>query len=183
MAKKEKEAAEKPAVLRGQQCPVCHKKTLTLTESEKEIPFFGKAYLFSMSCSSCNYHKADVEAAESREPCKCAIEVSGADDMKIRVIKSSAATIKIPFITTIEAGPASNGYITNIEGIFSRVKKILEDVRDNAEDKSGRKKAKNLLKRVQKIMWGNEKAKITIEDPTGNSAIISEKASRSRLRK
>ena len=39
-----------------------------------------------------------------------------------------------------------------------------------------RKKAKSLLKKIRGIMWGEEKITITIEDPTGNSAIISEKA-------
>ena len=37
------------------------------------------------------------------------------------------------------------GYITNIEGILSRVKKEIEVVRDTAEDDEDRKKAKNLL--------------------------------------
>ncbi len=140
-------------------------------------------YLFSMSCTSCNYHKADIEASEKHEPVKWTIEISGEDDMKIRVVKGSAATIKIPFITTIESGPASSGYITNIEGIFSRVKKILENIRDNAEDKTERKKAKNLLKKVQKVTYGNEKAKVIIEDLSGNSAIISDKAVKSKLKK
>jgi zinc finger protein len=183
MAKKKLKAESQPAVMTGQPCPVCMKKTLTLTEAEREVPYFGKMYLFSMSCSSCNYHKADVEAAEKQEPVKWTIEVSGEEDLKIRVIKGSAATIKIPFITTIESGPASNGYITNIEGIFNRVKKILENLRDNSDDKAERKKAKNLLKKIQKVIWGNEKAKIIMEDPSGNSAIISDKAVKSKLKK
>ena len=170
-----------PEVLEGQQCPVCRKNTLTLTEAGMEVPYFGKMYVFSMSCSSCNYHKADVEAAEKHDPARWTVEISGGDDMKIRVVKSSTATVKIPFVTTIEAGPASNGYITNVEGILNRVKNILEDLRDNAEDKADRKKAKNLLKKIQKAAWGEEKLKIIIEDPEGNSAIISDKAAKSKL--
>ena len=186
MQKTRKKAAKKgkeegPSVLEGQQCPVCHKNTLTLTEAEKEVPYFGKMYVFSMSCKSCNYHKADVEAAEKHDPVRWTVEVCGDADMRIRVVKSSTATVKIPFVTTIEAGPASNGYITNIEGIFNRVKRILEDLRDNAEDKSDRKKAKNLLKKLQKVLWGDEKLKVIIEDPEGNSAIISDEAAKSKL--
>jgi len=175
------EQAGQPSVIGGQECPVCHAKTLTLTEAEKEVPYFGKMYLFSMSCSSCKYHKADVEAAEKHEPARWTIEISGKDDMSIRVVKSSTADVKIPFVTTIESGPGSNGYITNIEGILGRVKRIVEDIRDNAEDKSERKKAKNILKKLQKAEWGTEKLKIIIEDKEGNSAIISEKAVKSKL--
>ena len=172
---------EAPPVLGGQPCPICHKKTLTLTEAESEVPYFGKMFLFSMSCSSCKYHKADVEAAENHEPAKWTVEISGPEDMKIRVVKSSTASIKIHFVTTIEAGPGSNGYVTNIEGILSRIKKILEDLRDNAEDKTERKKAKNILKKLYKVENGEEKLKVIIEDPEGNSAIVSEKAAKGKL--
>lgn len=177
----EKKKEEQPSVMPNQPCPMCSQKTLTLMESEREIPYFGKVFLFSMDCSGCNYHKADVEAAEHREPAKWAIEVSGAKDMSIRVVKSSEAVVKIPHVTSIEPGPASNGYITNIEGLLNRVKSILTDIRDNSEDDTDRKKAKNLLKKLQRCIWGDETLKIIIEDKSGNSAIISEKAVKSKI--
>ncbi len=168
-------------VLENQPCPFCNKKTLTLTEAEKDVPFFGVCYLFSMDCSNCNYHKADIESEEQRDPVKTSIEITEEDDMKIRVIKSSNATIRIPRIATVEPGQASNGYITNIEGILSRIKRQIEVARDNSEDKAGRTKAKNMIKKLQRVMWGQEKLMLTIEDPTGNSAIISEKAITKKL--
>lgn len=172
---------EKAEEIAGETCPMCKQKALTLSETEKEVPYFGKVYLFSMTCSNCKYHKADIECVEKHEPCKYIFEISSEDDMKVRVIKSSEATIKIPHITTITPGPASNGYITNIEGIFDRVKKQIEVARDTAEDQEDRKKAKNLLKKIMKIMWGRQAQKIIIEDPSGNSAIISDKAQKTKL--
>ena len=65
---------------------------------------------------------------------------------------------------------------TNVEGVLNRVKTMLEKTRDGAEEKSDRKKAKNMLKKVQDAMWGRGEIKIIIEDKTGNSAIISDKA-------
>lgn len=165
----------------GETCPMCLNKTLTLSEVEREVPYFGKVILFSMDCSSCNYHKADVEALERHEPSKYTFEVSSEEDIKVRVVKSSEATIKIPHITTITPGPASNGYVTNIEGIFNRVKKQIEVARDTAEDQAERKTAKNLLKKITNIMWGRQSQKIIIEDPSGNSAIISDKAQKTKL--
>ena len=76
----------KPDVLTGEQCPFCNSKTLTLMETEKEIPYFGMCYLFSMDCSSCGYHKADVEAAEDREPVKYTLDIDNEKDMHIRVV-------------------------------------------------------------------------------------------------
>ena len=168
--------------LENQPCPMCKNKTLTLVEDEKEIPYFGKVYVFSMSCSNCKYHKADVEAAESKEPCKYAVEINGGEDLKIRIVKSSEATVKIPHVVTIEPGPASSGYITNAEGIINRVKHQIETAKENEEDNDAKKKAKNLLKKLNKVLWGQEKLKIIIEDPSGNSAIISEKAVKSKLK-
>lgn len=168
-------------ILEAQPCPFCHKNTLTLQEAEKEVPFFGNCYIFSMNCSNCHYYKADVESEQKRDPLKSSIEIDSEDDMKIRVIKSSTATIKIPRIATVDPGEASNGYITNIEGILSRIKRQVEVARDNSDDKAERTKAKNMVKKLQKVMWGQEKLTLTIEDPSGNSAIISEKAVTKKL--
>ena len=173
---------EKPETIEKQLCPMCSTNNLVMVQEEIEIPFFGKTFVFSMTCSNCKYHVADVESAEQKEPVKQTIEISSEDDMKIRVVKSSQATVKIPHITIITPGPASNGYITNIEGILRRVKHQIEIVADDAEDKDEKKKARKLLKKLNKVMWGDEKLKITIEDPSGNSAIISDKTQTSKLK-
>ena len=171
-----------PNVLENQPCPVCKKKTLALMETEKEIPYFGNVYIFSMSCSECKYHKADVESKDEKEPCKYTIDINDSEDMKIRVVKSSEATIKIPHVVTIESGPASNGYITNVEGVLNRVKKQIEVARDSADedDEDSRRKAKNLLKKLFRVKCGQESLKMIIEDPSGNSAIVSDKAVKSK---
>lgn len=178
----EDEIAPKPVELDGQQCPICSKNTLRLTEIEREIPYFGNVFIFSMQCDSCKYHKADVEPTEGGDPSKFSIDVTGEEDMSIRIVKSSNATVKIPRITTIEPGAAANGYITNVEGILNRIKVQLENVRDNAEDKTERKKAKNMIKKLQNTMWGRDTLKLILEDPSGNSAIISEKATKEKLK-
>jgi len=172
-----------PSIVKGQPCPMCQSKTMTLMEAERDIAFFGKVFLFSMTCSTCKYHKADVECAEKHDPAKYAVEVSGKDDLDIRIIKSSEGTVKIPFVVTIESGPGSNGYITNVEGLLNRVKRMVELQRDSEEDAALKKKAKNMLKKIQRTMWGSEKLKIIIEDHSGNSAIISDKAKKTKLKK
>lgn len=163
-------------VVAGEVCPVCSQKSLTLSEREQEIPFFGKVLIFSMTCSGCKFHKADVECVEQKEPARYTIEVSGSDDMAIRVVKSGQASVKIPYVADIEPGEASNGYVTNVEGLLQRVKQQVEVIRDTEEDDAAVQKAKGLIKKINKCVWGEAKLKIVIEDPTGNSAIISDKA-------
>lgn len=186
MAKKEtKSKAQKNEMkidtLGGQPCPMCRKNTLTLMESQDEVPYFGKVFLFSMKCEGCKYYKADVEAESQKEPCKYTFEVQSKEDLNVRVVKSSEATVKIPFVGDIMPGPASEGYVTNIEGIVNKIKDQIESLKNSEEDEALKNKAKNLLKKIMKVLWGEEKIKIIIEDPTGNSAIISEKAVKSKL--
>ena len=171
-----------PNTSKGEVCPICNNKTLTLMEEEMEVPYFGKCYLFSMSCSSCKFHKADVEAEERKDPIKYTFDIESEKDMNIRIVKSSEATVKIPHMISMEPGTGSDGFITNIEGLLNRFKKIIEDLRDTEEDPSAKKKAKNMLKKLTKAMWGQEKLKIIIEDPSGNSAIIDEKAVKTKLK-
>ena len=163
--------------IEGEQCPVCFSKTLTLIEDEQDIPHFGKVYIMSMNCSSCGYKVSDIESEQTKEPCKYEFTVENSKDLNVRVVKSGEATIKIPSLRmSVEPGVASEGYISNIEGVLQRFKKILESERDSAEEPETRKKAKNLLKRLWKVECGDEPCKIIIEDPSGNSAIISEKS-------
>ncbi|SRR3989338_719094 len=167
--------------LKNQLCNFCGEQKLTLKEEEIEIPYFGRVYIFSMECGSCHYRKSDVEPAEQKEPCKYTLEVSSEDDLNIKIVKSGEATVKIPHIITMEAGPASNGYVTNVEGLLERVKKNIESAADAEDDAAAKKKAKNLIKKLNKVLVGRESLKIIIEDPTGHSVIISDKAQRSKL--
>jgi zinc finger protein len=170
-------------VIAGEMCPFCHEKKLVLMDMKKDIPFFGPSFIFSMDCSGCGYHKADIEAETQKEPSKYTVEISSEEDMKIRVVKSSFATIKLPHIGDIVAGPSSNGYVTNVEGVLNRMVKQLETIRDNTEEEEdSRKKAKNMIKKLHRVIWGQEKQKMIIEDSTGNSAIISDKAVKEKLK-
>lgn len=173
---------EEPAILRDQTCPMCQKNTLTLTEQEREVPYFGNVFLFSMNCSDCGYKKSDIEAAEEKDPAKYTFEVSSEEDMQVRIVKSAQATVKLPRILTIEPGVASVGYITNLEGLLVRAKDVIEGMRENSEDDEEKKKAKKLVKKLMRVMQGRDKLKLTIEDPSGNSAIISDKAVKSKMK-
>ena len=169
-------------IVENEKCPICGANELTMTEMERDIPFFGPVAIFSMDCNACKYHKADLEALEMKDPVKYVLEINSEEDMKIRVVKSSMATIKIAHVGSIEGGPASNGYVTNVEGILNRMKRQVEHLKETADDKAQEKKAKNIIKKLQKVIWGQEKIKLTLEDPTGNSAIISEKAVKTKLK-
>ena len=157
--------------LKNQDCPVCHEKTATLIEDKRSFKNF-KCFLFSITCSSCNYHKSDLEIEPSQKK-KQSVSIKNSKELKVQLAKSSEALIKIPEIRlTIKPDISSNGYITTAEGILSKYKKELEEERDSAEDQEDRKKAKNQLKKLWKIELGEIPITLIIEDPSGNSALI-----------
>lgn len=162
--------------IENETCPFCMNKTLTLMEDEMDIPYFGKTFIFSMHCKNCQFQRADVEAAELKDPCKLTFTIEKEEDMNVRVVKSSGATVKVPGLKlSVTPGPASDGYVSNIEGVITRFEKVIEDERNNSEEEETKKTAKNLLNKIRKVKWGEMPLKIIIEDPSGNSAIISER--------
>lgn len=161
----------------NQTCPICREKKATLTEDRTEIPHFGAVYMFSINCKGCKYSMSDVECEEQQEPKKITFNITDEKDMKVRVIKSSYATVKIPQMRmSVEGKGESSGYVSNMEGLLNRFKEIIEGQRDSAEDAKQRKSAKNLLKKLWSVTLGEQELKVVIEDPSGNSAIISDKA-------
>ncbi|MAG47045.1 hypothetical protein CL617_00430 [archaeon] len=165
------------------QCPLCKKNTLEVEETKYNIPSFGPCFLMSMSCTECLYHQSDIESEETKDPIKLTFELNSEKDLQVRVIKSGRATLKIPQLRmSVAPGTTSIGYISNVEGVLRRFKVVVEQERDAAEDNSVKKTAKNLLKKFWKIENGELPIKIVIEDPTGNSAILSDKTTKEKLK-
>lgn len=170
--------------IENEKCPMCQKDTLMLYETEQDIPYFGKVFIFGMQCKNteCNYKQNDVEAEKQGKASKIEFTIENSKDLNVRVVKGSEATVKIPQMKmSVEPGIASDGYVSNIEGVLKKFKHILEVERDATDEDSIRKKAKNLLKKLWKVECGDEKLMMIIEDPSGNSAIISEKTIISNL--
>jgi zinc finger protein len=116
-----------------------------------------------------------------REPVHYEMIIKTLNDIDARVVRSTSGTIRIPELgVEIEPGPASESFISNIEGVLDRVADILEMVvRWNEDGKIQR--AQELLLRIEKIKAGEFEITVIIEDPMGNSAIISEKATHREL--
>ncbi|MFC1749314.1 ZPR1 zinc finger domain-containing protein [Pseudomonadota bacterium] len=167
--------------LENQPCPICGKNACTLREEEMDIPYFGKVFVFGIECNSCKFKKSDVEISERSEPAKWTFEVENDEDLNVRIIKSSEAVLKIPRIFEMTPGPDSEGFVSNVEGVILMVKKIIESSIEGEEDKEIKKKGWTMIKKLNKVLVGREKLKIILEDPSGNSAIISEKTVKSKL--
>lgn len=161
-------------------CPSCDKEIEIVYQTE-DIPYFSKVLLVSGTCD-CGYRYADTMILSESEPVGYTCEIEGVEDLSIRVVRSSRGTLDVPEIgVRIEPGPACEGFITNVEGVFDRIDGVLQGVLSWAEGEE-REKAEELRASIADIRAGSMPVTLIVEDPTGNSAIISEKAIKTRIR-
>lgn len=155
-------------------CPLCGKELVTNWVKD-DIPFFGEVMHITSLCE-CGLRYSDTMIMSQREPVHYEMKIKTRDDLDARVVRSTSGTIRIPELgIDIEPGPASESFVSNIEGVLDRVRNILEMVgRWGEEEKTER--AKELLLTLEKIKNGEYEITVIIEDPLGNSAIIAENA-------
>ncbi len=161
-------------------CPVCGRE-LRLIATTYEVPFFGKILITSVSCE-CGFRHADSIVADIKEPTRFTIKIRS-DNLYTKVIRSTSGTIRIPEIgVDIEPGPASQAFITNLEGILDRVESIVRTaMRWNADDEEKVRRCEWILEKIRKTMEGEDELTLVLEDPFGNSLILSDEAFRERM--
>ncbi|MBU7024278.1 MAG: ZPR1 zinc finger domain-containing protein [Theionarchaea archaeon] len=155
------------------ECPACD-GTLTLITETYDIPYFGMVLQSTFLCS-CGYRFVDIFPFEEKEPKRYTLPVCE-DALCVRVVKSSTCVIEIPELgVRVDPGPASEGVVTNIEGILRRVESALETaVRWGDPDQKSQ--GKNILEKLRGVLEGNGTLTVILEDPRGFSCIVSEKA-------
>jgi zinc finger protein len=166
------------SVVQGR-CPYCEREIQYLYQTEN-IPYFSEILIVSGRCE-CGYRHADTMVLGEAEPARWEIQVEGPEDLAARVVRSASAAIRIPEIgVEIDPGPACEGFVSNVEGVLERVEDVLGTVLSWAEGEE-RENALALKERIGLAREGSIPFTLTIEDPTGNSAIISPKAVKSPL--
>ena len=170
-------------IVEKEQCPMCAKNTATFTEYEINDPYAGIIFVFSLKCSSCGYKKADLEFESPQNPAEYTIKIENIEDLNIRVIKSGECEVSIPKLgVSVDSTMNGEFFVSNIEGLIMRFKKQLEFLKEDEEEKEIKKRIKNLLKKFEKVLNGEETVTIKLKDLSGNSAIISEKVAIKKLK-
>jgi zinc finger protein len=164
-------------------CPLCH-NDLVMTWQRDEIPYFGEIMYISAKCQ-CSFRFADTMLLSSKEPMRYELLVETQEDLNARVIRSTSGTIRIPEMgITIEPGAVSESYITNVEGVMQRVQSVLMTASGWVqEDEEKFARSKELLCMLEEVLESKNKITVIIEDPLGNSAIISKKVIATKLSK
>ncbi len=157
-------------------CPLCHDDLVIKWKSDN-IPFFGEVMYITALCK-CSFRFADTIILTQRKPVRYELMIDNVDDLNARVVRSTSGTIRIPELgIDVEPGTASESYVTNIEGVLDRIQNVVVMASKWVKDDE-KKHALSLeiLKKLDGAKLGKQKLNIIIEDPLGNSAIISNKA-------
>ncbi len=160
-------------------CPRCG-ASYKITEYLYHVPMDGRVIISSGECPSCGYKYRDIRAAESHGPQRLKLWVDGPEDLNAIVVRASTASIYIPELgVSIEPGPASQGFITTVEGILDRVSRVLTVLKDDEEvDRRAWESARKDLEDARK---GRKSFTLILVDPEGVSRIVSDKAEKERM--
>jgi zinc finger protein len=162
-------------------CPVCATEIQYLYQTEN-IPYFSELLIVSTRCPSCGYRYVDTQLLKNAVPTRWEISIESSDDMMIRVIRSMNGVITIPELgVRIDPGPACEGFVSNVEGVLGRVEGIVSNLTCWAEREEERDQARCLLEKIDRVRDGKLPITLIIDDPSGNSAIIAEKAQVCRI--
>ncbi|MEM2890328.1 MAG: ZPR1 zinc finger domain-containing protein [Candidatus Hadarchaeum sp.] len=165
-------------------CPICGAKgSFQVFGRIDDIPYFGETMETLATCSRCHFKHSEVTHLGEHEGSRYEFLITSEEDMKVRVIRSSTGTIKIPGLgVTISPGPGSQGYITNVEGVLNRIKEVLTYAIESSPSPK-RRVAERKLKKIEEMIQGRARAKIILMDPYGHSAIIDRRSKKRKLTK
>ncbi len=160
-------------------CPYCGKK-MEYRELFFDLPYVGKAVIFSYYCPNCGYHSSDVALLEIKSGKRYTFKVKSDKDLYTKVVRSQSGKVTIPEVgLEMIPGNKAEMFITNIEGVISRFKKALDIARKwnlQEGDIEKVKKIDEIKEYLDKVLEGKEEMTLIVEDPFGNSAILSDKA-------
>lgn len=126
---------------------------------------------------NCGYRFVDTQLLKNAEPSRWELLISSPDDLNTRVIRSMNGIISIPeFGVQVDPGPACEGFVSNVEGVLNRIDAVIASVARSTEDPIELENAGHLRERIAQVKEGNFSVTLRIDDPTGNSAILGDKA-------
>jgi len=157
-------------------CPACGTEIEYLYQTE-DIPYFFEILLISALCPEGGYRLADTQLLKNAEPSRWELPIESPEDLNIRVVRSMNGVISIPELgVRVDPGPACEGFVSNVEGVLNRIDRVIESVIGWTDDAKERRNAAILRDQITDVKEGRLAVTLRIDDPTGNSAILGEKA-------
>lgn len=158
-----------------QPCPACGQQRLLYTAADLDIPYFGQTIETLILCQACGFKHADVIIGKTQTPTRFTYQVDSADDMSVRVVRSTSGTIRIPELgAVVEPGPNSEAYVSNVEGVLNRFERIVNQLGRDAQEPEQQRRVEQRLAQIADAKEGRFPFTLVVEDPYGNSLVAHE---------
>ncbi|XP_011882818.1 PREDICTED: zinc finger protein ZPR1 [Vollenhovia emeryi] len=158
-------------------CPDCNSPCETNMKLTN-IPHFKEVVIMATLCESCGHRTNEVKNGGGIEPQGVRIEVTitGREDFSRDLLKSETCDMEIPELE-LEVGPAIlGGRFTTVEGIVAAMKEQLSSSTAFTGDSSDSETVKRMdtfIAQLGKILDGQRKVTLILDDPAGNSYVQS----------
>ena len=144
----------------------------------EEIAYFGEHTQITLTCPGCGWRQTDFIPAEAREGSCQTYLIDSIEDLKVRVIRGSACTVRLLELDLeVRPGSHSTGYVSNIEGVLNRFQDVIDMVGRQATIEANEEDIAELAKLTHamiEIREGQRDAKLQFLDPHGHSMILTE---------
>lgn len=147
-----------------------------------DLAYFDEVLQLTYACESCGFRRTDLHITKQEDPMRHRLEISQPEDLAARVVRSASGHFEIPELDIrAEPGQAADSFVTNAEGLLDRCISAIETALRGTESDDKRERAERLLAKADRLREVEETWTIVMEDPLGNSAILSEKVERIEL--
>lgn len=163
-------------------CPACDSEELETRAERLEIPHFDEVLQLTYLCQNCGFRRSDLTITKQEEPARYRLEVTDEDDLAARVVRSASGHFEIPELDVrAEPARAADAFVTNAEGMLDRCRDAIQTAMSGTEDEAKIERGEKLLDRAERLRAIEETWTLVVEDPRGNSAILTDEAERTEL--
>lgn len=155
-------------------CPECNAPASTNMKLV-QIPHFKEVIIMATNCDSCGHRTNEVKSGAATEQLgtKITLRVTDPSDMSRDVLKSETCSILIPELEFELGMAAVGGKFTTLEGLLQDIKDLIVSknpfICGDSSTPGRVQKLQEFGEKIDKIMSGEMKVHVILDDPAGNS--------------
>ncbi|XP_075046518.1 zinc finger protein ZPR1 [Mixophyes fleayi] len=155
-------------------CPECNAPAATNMKLV-QIPHFKEVVIMATNCDVCNHRTNEVKSGGAIEPLgtKITLHITDPSDLTRDILKSETCSIGIPELEFELGMGALGGKFTTLEGLLNDIRDLVVQKNPftigDSSTSDRTEKLQEFGRKIDRILEGQVKAHIVLDDPAGNS--------------
>ncbi|KAM9299389.1 zinc finger protein ZPR1 [Gastrophryne carolinensis] len=157
-------------------CPECNAPAATNMKLV-QIPHFKEVIIMATNCDACGHRTNEVKSGGAIEPLgtKITLRITDPSDLTRDVLKSETCSVLVPELEFELGMGALGGKFTTLEGLFKDIKDLVVEKNPftlgDSSTSDRKQKLQEFGKKIDRILDGQMKVRVILDDPAGNSYI------------